>query len=139
MSRFEERIARVEKVNEFIRTAAQLGRRFFYHAPSWRVSQFKLDDRGRLWWHDSYHPENPIFTHYVGRWKYFTLGGTMRNLIENMREYIMHNTPLDPSLLGIEGFDPDPWQYGPDMQQVQAKARQLQITRPQRAPKREEV
>lgn len=120
------RQARVFVANQLIQVIASHGRRFFHHKNL--VSRLELDRRGRVWLIDKYTSAH-IYTHYRGNWRGFTEGGTLRNLIEQLRDYIMGRRPdLPLELLGPWPkwyCDGDLWGYGDDMAKVRAKAAEL--------------
>jgi hypothetical protein len=114
-------------VNRFLGVIAAHGRRFFHH--NGEVSRFEVDQRGRVWFIDSY-THARIYTHYHGRWRGFTQGGTLKSLCENFREFIMHGTQLNPKLFGPwpEWYcNANLWGYGDDMKVVRRSARDLSI------------
>lgn len=119
---------RAEIANQMLAEIGSCGRKFFAH--NGRVSRFEVDERGRVWLIDKY-KERRVYTHYLGRWNGFTEGGTLRRLIERMRDFIR-----DGSLLPAGIFGPWPewicggdlWAYGEDMQRVRDAALRLGIT-----------
>lgn len=79
--------ARVEKINQFIETIASCGRKFFTH--NGVVSHLELSDHGRIYFHD-YYTHKRIYTHRkYCRWKGFTSGGTLKSLIEALRDFAL--------------------------------------------------
>lgn len=78
---------RVEHANQLILAIASHGRRFFYHAAANRYARIECDPRGRVWFVDDY-TQKRVYTHDKGRWRGFTHGGTLRGLVERMRDYI---------------------------------------------------
>ncbi len=120
----ERKRLRVNRVNEFISVIASCGRRFFSYQE--RVSSFEVDDKGRLWFLDAY-SQTRIYTHNSGKWRGFTNGGTLRTLIEDLRDYIRTG---DSPNLNIGPWpkhlcDGDLWGYGDAMQQVRTAAENL--------------
>lgn len=107
--------------NRFIEAIASCGRMFFAHKE--RVSRFEVDARGRVWFIDGYTGRR-IYTHYKYHWRGFTEGGTLRALVENLRDFI--RTGETPKL----NFGPwprwlsdgDMWGYGEDMEKVRSAA-----------------
>ncbi|MBV6446657.1 hypothetical protein [Nitrosomonas sp.] len=118
---------RVKITNEFIVTIAKCGRRFFSH--NGNISFFELDHRQRVWFVDSY-SKKKIYTHYSHEWKGFTQGGTLKTLIQHIRDYIMagetKNLNIGPWPSWISNGDL--WGYGQDMQQVRDAAYRLGLT-----------
>lgn len=118
---------RIDKANRFIAAVAGCGRRFFHH--DGRVSYFKADDRGRIWFVDKY-TQRPIYTHYTGRWRGFTEGGTLKRLVEKLRDFIRtgnkQRLDLGPWPDWICGGDL--WGYGAYMSAVRQAARKIGVT-----------
>lgn len=118
---------RVRRANELLRAIGGTGCHFFFH--DGRFAYFHVDVWGAIWFHDSY-TQRPIYTHSRGRWRGFTGGGTLRELVTALRDYIRTGNPIRPHLLGpwpewLCGGDL--WGYGEDMTQVRAAARRLGI------------
>lgn len=119
------RLERLARANELLRTIAGCGRRFF--ACRGRTAQLELDARGRLWLRDAY-TDARIYTHYRGRWRKFSGGGTLRMLVEHLRHYVLRDRALPSGLLGpwpATLCDGDLWGYGADMAKVRAAAERL--------------
>lgn len=102
--------ARLEHANQLIRIIASHGRRFFYYGgsnvwnPETKTSTFVPADRyaslelrnGRVYFIDSY-SEKAVYTHptpFGNDWRGFTNGGTLRSLVEDMRDYVLKGTPI---------------------------------------------
>lgn len=120
---------RLVRANELLATIAGCGRRFFRHKE--RVSQFELDERGRLWLHDCW-TDKRVYVAYRGRWRHFSEGGTMRTLIEALSRYVRSGERLNPNYFGPWPpicCDGDLWGYGYHMECVRTAARQLDIVR----------
>lgn len=122
--------ARAAKANELLVAIAACGRRFFHH--DGRVSRFDVDARGRVWFIDKY-TQKRIYTHYRYEWHGFSEGGTLRVLIENLRDFIRTGQAPD---LGLGPWPAwvcggDLWGYGEDMQKVQGAAACLGLFTPQ--------
>lgn len=105
---------RVEKVNELLLTISGCGRRFFHHNGT--VARMEVDARGRVWHHDAFSGKR-IYTHHSGRWRGFTNGGTLRDLICRFQRYIVSGERLPAAMFGpypdwYSGGDP--WGYGVD-------------------------
>ena len=102
------KIERTEHANALIKIISQHGRRFFWNEKAQRVASFELDGRGRVWFIDDYNGKR-IYTHPTGfgsRWRGFSHGGTLRALIEALREYITHGTQLHPEYIAPERMNP---------------------------------
>ncbi|MCA7945606.1 hypothetical protein [Burkholderia vietnamiensis] len=86
---------RVEHANALIRAIAAHGRRFFYSKTNDRYARLELDGRGRVWFIDDYR-EARIYTHKAGCWNRmgFSHGGTLKSLVERMRDYVMNGWQL---------------------------------------------
>lgn len=118
---------RMEIANKMLIAIASCGRKFFAHRD--RVSRFDIDHRGRIWFVDKY-TQKRIYVSYRGNWRGFSEGGTLRALVERLRDFITRGKQL-PALI----FGPWPewvcggdlWAYGDDMQRVREAASNLQI------------
>src|SRR3546814_9974265 len=87
---------RLTQANELIGLISSCGRRFFYNKTHDRIARLELCKRGRVYFVDDYTGKR-IYTHRTGitsRWHGFSHGGTLRSLVENLRDYIMFGTPL---------------------------------------------
>lgn len=109
---------RVEMANETLCAIASCGRKFFAH--DGRVSRFELDHRGRVWFIDKY-TQKRIYTHYRYEWIGFSEGGTLRALVERLRDFIATGRQLPLLVFGpwpewVCGGDL--WGYGEDMEIV---------------------
>lgn len=111
---------RAERANRLIEVIASCGRRFFHYQGA--VACFEVDHRGRVWLHDEY-SKRRIYTHCnTGRWRGFTHGGTLRGLIERLRDFIRTG---EPQRIGIG----EHWGYpDADAQKVRDVAALLGIT-----------
>ena len=119
------RAERLAQANALLEVIAGCGRQFFRHGD--RVARLELDARERVWFVDEYRGDR-VFTHYTGRWRHFNSGGTMRRLVERLRDYVMRAQPLPAGLFGPWPSwmcDGDLWGYGEDMQAVREAARPL--------------
>lgn len=128
MKDLSERRSRADRANALIGFIATRGRKFFGHK---RESAFEVDDRGRVWFIDG-HSGRRIYTHTptYGRWRGFSEGGTLRDLVCHLRDYIRSATTLPPSVLGpwpdwVCGGDL--WGYGDEMANVRDYAAELEI------------
>jgi len=114
-------MGRADIANAFIRVIANCGRKFFAH--SGEVSRLVVDSRGRVWFFDAY-SKRDIYVAYRYHWRGFTEGGTLRCLIERLRDFV--RTGERPRLaLGPwppEFCNGDLWGYGADMQLVRDAA-----------------
>ena len=127
----EEKRARAAEVNAFVAVIASTGRRFFAHGDT--VARMEVDDRGRVWWVDEYNGAR-IYTHYRGRWRRFTHGGTMKVLVEAFRDYVCTGRKLGAGLFRSPSWacGGDVWGYGEDMELVREASAPL-VRQPARA------
>lgn len=87
---------RVDNVNLFIKEVADCGRRFFFNEINSRYASVYLDGRGIVWFTDDYTQER-VYTHYSGRWRGFSHGGTLKGLVEFFRNHIKKGSLLRES------------------------------------------
>lgn len=109
---------RLEHCNQLLKVISRHGRRFFYNAKYDRVASLELDARGRVWFVDDYSGQR-IYTHrttWTNKWRGFSHGGTLRDLIEALRDYIISGEPLRRGYIATETSwsDGDIWGYGPE-------------------------
>lgn len=109
---------RVDHANALIVVIAKHGRRFFWNEANKRHASISLDERGRIWFIDDY-TGKPIYTHrtnFGNKWRGFTHGGTLRALVEDMRDYISSGKKIARWKIAPErGFtNGDIWGYGPE-------------------------
>jgi hypothetical protein len=127
-------ISRLDVANQILQICGKYGRRFFLHNGT--VSRFEYMDprpnpkfvplnpsgarHKHLRFIDSY-SKKAIFVGYRrGRWNGFTQGGTLRDLVKNLADFIVKGEPIrqqfgpwHPDVCGG-----DLWGYGDDMKQV---------------------
>ena len=113
---------RVEHANALILVISRHGRRFFYNAAADRTAYLELDHRGRVWFIDDYRGSR-IYTHPTGftsRWRGFSHGGTLRSLVESMRDYIVTGKRMDRWRIATERSftNGDIWGYGKEAAQA---------------------
>ena len=121
---------RIEAVNRLIGEIASCGHHFFRHGD--KVARMEVDARGKVWLIDEYSGRR-IYTHYAGRWRGFTHGGTLRDLVCSLRDFITSG-----ALLHAHSFGPfpdwysrgDPWAYGADMVRVREAAKAAGLLQP---------
>lgn len=123
---------RVQNVNQLIKVIGDGGRNFFKHKD--RYASMEIDCRGKIWWVDDY-TEKRIYTHYeFGRWRGFSHGGTLRDLVRALRNYVTKGEPVPTFHFGPwpEHFcNGDLWGYGDYMDRVRDSACNLGITNQQ--------
>jgi len=125
-TKLEEKRGRAKKANALIAFIASCGRKFFNH--SGKISHMEVDDRGRIWFINAYNGKR-IYTHYTqGRWRGFGEGGTLRDLIIRLRDYICTGKNIGKALAYPDWYsNSDPWGYNEDMEKVYKKALELGI------------
>jgi hypothetical protein len=113
------KVGRLAQANALIRAVSEHGRRFFFHAASGRVASLELDRVGRVWFVDDYTGKR-IYTHRThipSRWMGFSHGGTLRSLVEALRDYIVAGQQIDAWRIAtprLNEEDGDIWGYGPE-------------------------
>lgn len=117
---------RLQAANEFIKTIAGCGRKFFQHKGF--TSYMEVSQQGHIFFID-YYTKKRIYTHNEGRWQGFTSGGTLRLLIGSLRDFISKGETMS-----LEYFQPEtgngyrnPWGYGDDLSIVHDAARRLGV------------
>lgn len=132
MTAHDDKAARLEHANALIRVIASHGRRFFHfgggnvYDPVTKETRFVTADRtscfelrrGRVYFIDAY-SQRAIYTHrtaITSRWKGFSNGGTLRSLVEDMRDYIVHGRPIARwkiviQQLNAKGLEDNVWGY----------------------------
>lgn len=119
---------RLKNANELIKVLSTCGRKFFQHKGF--TSYMEVSAQGHVYFHD-YYTKKRIYTHYTRQWSGFTSGGTLRTLIECLRDYItrgeqMHRDYFIPKEPGEFG---NPWGYGKDISIVGEAAVRLGIAK----------
>lgn len=127
--------ARAALANRAIEIIAGYGRKFFsLHADDRvggpeRISRFELRDDGRLWFIDKYTQKAIDVACRRERWDGFSEGGTLRDLVFAMADWITGKRKDSP----VNALGPwpdyvcggDPWGYGVDMATVREQIREL--------------
>ena len=105
---------RVEHANALIRAISSHGRRFFYDREHDRIARMEVDANGKVWFIDDYSGKR-IYTHYRYHWSGFSHGGTLRDLVIAMRDYIRVGTKIPRGYIAParQWTDGDVWGYGP--------------------------
>lgn len=122
-------LERLNKANEFIKIIASCGRQFFHHDGF--ISSFELSNTRRVFFIDYYTKER-IYTHRrYCRWRGFTSGGTLKGLVECLRDYIKKGEPLRLAYFSDvwSNGQHHPWGYGDDLKIVHDAAQQLGIAK----------
>uniref|UniRef100_UPI004048BF6E hypothetical protein n=1 Tax=Shewanella baltica TaxID=62322 RepID=UPI004048BF6E len=119
---------RVEHANALIKVIAEHGRKFFEHKGA--LATLELDKNGKVWVVDEY-TKARIYTHFSGTWCGFHHGGTLRDLVCAMRDYITKGTLIHIDWIAPTRRNPDNgdiWGYGKEAAAaVRAAAAQLPI------------
>lgn len=97
---------RLEHANALIQAISNHGRRFFYCVSTGQTSRMELDERGRVWFIDDY-TGTRINVASKRRWIGFSHGGTLRDLVEAMRDYIQRGDLLHPEHIAPTRINPE--------------------------------
>lgn len=113
----QARIDRVRHTNELIKAISDHGRRFFWNERDKRVAKLELDQRGKVWWVDDYRGARVCIEKMCGQerehWRGFSHGGTLRSLVQLMREYIKTGERIHIGRICQKRLsDEDIWGYG---------------------------
>jgi hypothetical protein len=126
---------RCEQVNQAIQIIASHGRRFFFSESKQTYASMQVDYRGKVWLIDDY-SQKRIYTHptpWGGRWKGFSHGGTLKDLVEQFRDYICTGKQINSAYLGLQRSwdESNTWGYHADsMREVREQAGLLPVFRP---------
>jgi hypothetical protein len=113
-ARFIEKQQRAAHANDLVKIISDHGRRFFYNANKDRVAGFSVAPSGHIYFTDDY-TGTPIYVAYQGRWRGWSHGGTLRELIRRMARYINTGKRLSLDWIGPERFDQSNiWGYTSD-------------------------
>jgi hypothetical protein len=135
---------RLENANELIRIIGSHGRRFFYSKERDTFARLELRN-GRVWWVDDYRG-GEVYTHRTGlhnSWRGFSHGGTLRSLVEDMRDYITSGRKIERwkiviRQLNSKGLENNIWGYSEeDATTVRERAYTLPIIEPGTPPNAE--
>lgn len=111
----KDRLARMERLqhaNDLIKTISEHGRRFFWNDLGKRLARLDMDERGKLWWIDDYRGSRVCVERFGGRehaWRGFSHGGTLKHLVQMMRDYVKSST-----LISALYIAQDCWGYSPE-------------------------
>lgn len=120
------RLLRCEYANRLIQVISSYGRCFFYSRKHDSVARLSFDQRVYL------HDESgaTIEAKASSKWQGFSHDGTLRDLVLQMRNYVMRGERIDPAYLGIDrqrGIG-NIWGYPPEqMRLCREAAQQLPI------------
>lgn len=119
--------------NALIKIISDHGRRFFFNRKENRVAFLNFSSSSRVWFHDDYKGAR-IYTHetpFGNKWRGFSHGGTLRNIVELMRDYILTGQQIPLGWIApkrsMDGGG-DMWGYGDEAcQLVRDEASRLPI------------
>lgn len=123
---------RLSHANQLIAIMAAHGRRLFFNEKTKRTAYLQLTVSGRIYFVDDY-TGKAIYTHKTGftsKWRGFSHGGTLRTLVEMMRDYVAKGVQIPSAYIGLERqfSDGNIWGYESDaMQKVRQEAALLPI------------
>lgn len=123
---------RLNHANELIKVISEHGRHFFYNKEKNSLAELRIDENGRVWFKDDY-TKKWIFTHktnWTNTWKGFSHGGTLQDLIQQMREYIIKGTQIHEGYIGLKRTyqDGNIWGYpDEDLKKVLENAKKIPI------------
>lgn len=122
-----ERQERADKVNQLVRVIGQHGRKFFFDSRKKSYAQMIVGENGRLWWRDE-NTGKSIYLHYKYWGRGFSNGGTLRSLVNDLKQWVMSGQPLPERVFGPWPkwySNGDLWGYGSDMETVRQLALEL--------------
>lgn len=99
MNRLQQKVERLEQVNALVTVISTYGRRFFYNATNDRIAQMVIGKGGHLYWVDDY-TRKPIYIAREDHWRYFSHGGTLRDLVKRLAQYVRDGKPLPLDWIG---------------------------------------
>src|SRR5574337_318330 len=116
----EAKAERLQHANDLIKLIAAEGRRFFYCQTTDRTAHLLLR-HGHVYFVDDYSGKE-IYCSSPGfgnKWRGFSHGGTLRDLVEDMRDYVLRGTPIPRwkiviRQLGQPGLEDNVWGYDVD-------------------------
>lgn len=115
------KLERLEHANKLIQIIGSHGRCFFYNVSNKRFAKLELRN-GRVFFVDDYSGK-AIYTHKTGfgggRWRGFSHGGTLKGLVEWLRDYVTKGQLLPRSIIGLpnirfESWKDNIWGYSED-------------------------
>ncbi|WP_219097765.1 hypothetical protein [Pseudomonas sp. UMAB-40] len=120
------RLLRCEYANRLIEVISSYGQGFFYSRKNDSVARLSFDQRVYL--HDA--SGTMIEAKATSKWRGFSHDGTLRDLVLQMRNYVMRGERIDPAYLGIDRQlgGGNIWGYPPEqMRLCREAAQQLPI------------
>lgn len=123
---------RLTAANELLEVISSCGRNFFRYQD--RVARIEEDCHKRLWFVDDF-SEKRIFLHCSwSQWQGFSHGGTLKDLIRLLKDFVVHEKLLSPWVFGPWPdwyCGGDLWGYGEDnMEKIRKFAKEKGITVP---------
>ena len=118
---------RIINANKFLEVAAKCGRCFFEHEGF--VSYFGTYRNGRVYFVDYFTNKKICIDTPTKNWDGFTSGGTLKEFINALGEYIRLGEKLNLSYFTDKGFmgDKHIWGYGDDLEKLYRAAEELEI------------
>ena len=120
--RYKQKLERLGIANKFIKIISSYGRRFFYNEKKDKTAYIKMKNN-KLYFVSEWTGKE-IYLHY----KYWTFhhGGTLRQLVESLKEYIIGREELPLKALGPWNYcNNDLWGYGENMEKVREECNKL--------------
>lgn len=111
-----QKVKRLEHVNALIETISLYGRRFFCHKESTRVAQMRISTKGHIYFLDDY-TQKLVYVAYEGHWRGFSHGGTLKELVRRMADYVRTGDRIEIDWIGPERMritDGNIWGYAED-------------------------
>lgn len=109
-----EKAQRLQHANALLETISKYGRRFFFNEKNNVVAKFAIGGDNHIYFIDDY-TLKAVYTAYRGRWRGFSHGGTLRQLVEALSYYIKTGQRLSIDWIGPERFDQSNiWGYSED-------------------------
>ncbi len=122
----EEKTKRLKNVNKLVKVIGHNGRHFFWSEKNSRFAKMILKNH-RLYWVDE-HTGKHVYLHYKYWNRGFSNGGTLRQLVNYLKNYVMTGEKIPKQFLGPWPSwycDGDPWGYGKKMIKIRKKATEL--------------
>lgn len=124
---------RLDHANALIKIIAAHGRHFFFSLHTGKTAELFIGKQGRVYLIDEY-TSKVIFTHkttWPNEWRGFSHGGTLRGMVEMMRDYIVKVEKIPAFYLGIDRrniTDGNVWGYSSEaIKAVRLEASMLPI------------
>lgn len=106
---------RAEKANELIRVIATHGRGFFSRRDEkgdLNIARFQISRTNRIYFIQALENSRVNITKEPYYWRGFEDGGTLKALVQSLKEYIKTGLPLVGNHFGPWPYDCDIWGYG---------------------------